>query len=342
MRIKSISLFLSLVLAACSSIPGAGGPTSTPAPTDTVVPTAGPTATLPAPLVILVMPADMNAQKSQDYQTLGYNLAQAAGYRFQVLNKLSSADLALEPNLKAVIALAPDPGIVSLAAAAPQAQFLAVNIPGITPGANVSTLGGQDPPIDKVSFMAGYIAALVTDDYRIGVILRKGSSEADTIMNAYSAGRTFYCGLCNPTTPPFVDYPSIWPNAEIPTDAKPNEYTAYADLMIRQGVQTLFMQPSMDTPELLDYLPTVGVLMIGTESPTKNISGWVVTLQPDYLASIKAAWPDLMAGKGGKAFPAPLALTDVNADLFSVGKQRLAQKTLNDLLAGLISTTAKP
>jgi hypothetical protein len=129
---------------------------------------------------------------------------------------------------------------------------------------------------------------------------------------------------------------------EVPEDAKANEYSAYADLLIHHTVDTIFMQPGTDVPELIEYLPTVGVLMLGTETPTKKTSGWVVTLQPDYLAALKTAWPKWIAGQNGTAFPAPLAFTDVNDDLFSPGKQKLAQKTLDDLLAGLISTNVNP
>jgi hypothetical protein len=334
---KLVFLLLIVLLTACSAAPGEL--TSTPGPTNTPEPTAGPTATLPAPLVILVLPADMNEQRAKEYQTAIYDLSQAAGYRFQVLNQLSSADLALEPNLKAVIALPPDPGIASLAAAAPQAQFLAVNIDAVTPGGNVSVLGGESLPIDKAAFMAGYIAAMITEDYHTGILLRQGLPDADKIRTAFRAGHIFFCGLCNPFAGPFEDYPL---DTEIPEDAKPIEYTAYADLLIRKRVETMFIQPGLETPEVLQYLPTVGVLMIGTQTPTKLPSGWVVTLQPDYLSAVKAAWPDLIAGNGGKAFPAPLSFTDVNADLFSIGKQQLAQETLNDLFAGLISTGVNP
>lgn len=339
MRIKLASAFLTILilLTACAS--GPSGPTTTPEPSATPQPTVGPTATLPAPLVILVVPADMNEQRSQEYQTAIYNLSQAAGFRFQVLNKLTIDDLKLEPNLKAVIALPPDPGISGLAAAFPQAQFLAVNIPGIAAGGNVSILGGSALPIDKVAFMAGYIAAMVTEDYHTGVILRKDSPDAEKIRTAFHAGHMYYCGLCNPYAGPFKEYPL---SIDIPDDAKPNEYTAYADILIHNSVETIFIQPGVDTPELLQYLPTVGVLTIGTQSPTKSLSGWLLTLQPDYLAAVKTAWPDLIAGNGGRAFPAPLAFTDVNADLFTPGKQNLAKKTMDDLLAGLISTDVKP
>jgi hypothetical protein len=300
------------------------------------VPTAGPAPTLPAPLVILVLPADMSADQSKAYQKAVYDLAQAQNYRYVVLNKLTKADL--EPTLKIVVDLSPDADIAALAPEAPQTQFLAINLPGIKPGGNISILGGETTSLDKVGFMAGYIGALITQDYHTGLLYRKGSPDADTLLNGMRAGQQYYCGLCNPYAGPFEPYPLA---QEIPEDAKPAEYGAYADLLIRKKVDTMFIQPGVDVPELLQYLQTVGVLMIGTQTPTKTVNGWVVSLQPNYLEAMKTAFPDLVAGQGGKSFPAPLSLNDANTDLFSVGKQANTQKVLNDVLGGFVSTSIK-
>jgi hypothetical protein len=236
-----------------------------------------------------------------------------------------------------VIALPPDPGLSTLAAAAPQTQFLAVDIPDITPGGNISVLGGQGIRIDQQAFMAGYIGALVTEDFfEIGAVLSKDSPESAVIQNSFRNGRTYYCGLCRPLgqyTP--FEYPAF---IEVPDDAKPNEYPAYADVLILQKkVGTMFIQPGLDTPELLDYLTITGVLMIGTKTPHKPLSSWVVTLQPDYLKATIAAWPSLLAGEGGRSFPAPLTFTDINEELFSIGKQRLAEETMQAMFEGFIS-----
>jgi hypothetical protein len=278
----------------------------------------------------------LNEDQSKAYQKAVYDLSQAQGYRFVVLNKLTSADL--EPALKIVIDLSPETDVVSLAAAAPQTQFLAINLPGVQPGGNVSVLGGESIRISQVAFIAGYIGAMITEDYHTGALLVKDSPEAAAITTAFRAGQEFYCGLCSPYAGPFEEYPLV---QDIPKDAKPNEYGAYADILIRKKVETLFLQPGIDTPELLQYLPTVGVLMIGTQTPPKNVSGWVVTLQPNYLEAMKAAFPDLLVGQGGKAFPAPLSFTNANSDLFGLGKQKNAQKVLEDLLAGFISDNVK-
>lgn len=329
-------MFLILLTACSSAGPTAGSLTTTPQPSATPRPTAGPTPTMPAPLVILVLPADLNQEQSKAYQKSVYDLSQAQGYRFVVLNKLTAAEL--EPALKVVIDLSPDTDVTTLAASAPQAQFLAINLPGIKPGGNISVLGGDKTGIDKVAFIAGYIGASITQDYHTGILLRKGSTDGDTIQTAFRAGQEYYCGLCNPYAGPFELYPLV---QDIPSDAKPSEYGAYADILIRRQVDTIFMEPGVDIPELQDYLQSVGVLMIGTQSPTKKVNGWVVTLQPNYLEAMQAAFPHLIAGEGGQAFPAPLSFNDVNATLFSPGKQTLSRQVLDDLLGGFISTELK-
>jgi hypothetical protein len=334
-------LLVLILLTACTSTatPAAPDVSSVPLPTSTPQPTAGPTPTLAPPLVLLVIPADLNEEDSQAYQAVVYDLAQSVGYRFQVRNKLTEADL--EPALKMVIALPPDPGLAALAAAAPQAQFLAVNIPDIQAGGNLSVLGNESARADYVAFMAGYIGAMVTEDFfQVGAMLKKDSPESPVIQKALATGRTYYCGRCLPigwytqyTYPAFI---------EVPADAKPAEYNAYSDFLILQKkVETIFIQPGLDTPELLQYLSSVGMLMIGTQTPAKKVNGWVVTLQPDYLEALKTVFPELAAGKGGKTFPAPLSLTDANPDLFSPGKQIDARRVLDELLKGYIATGAE-
>ena len=337
MRARLALLLTIILLSACSvGTPTAGQVTSTPEPTATPRPTAGPTSTPMAPLVVLVVPADMNQAQSKDYQKAVYDLAQAQSYRFVVLNKLGEADL--DPTLKIVIDLAPDVDIAGLAAKAPQAQFLAINLPNIKPGGNVSILGGDKTSIDKVAFLAGYIAAAITQDYHTGILVRKGSPDADIIDNAFTTGQQYFCGLCNPFAGPFNSYPL---RQDIPDDAKASQYGAYADILIHKQVDTMFIQPGVDVPELLQYLQTVGVLMIGTQSPTKPVNGWVVTLEPNFLEAMKTAFPDLVAGQGGKEFPAPLSFDDANISLLSIGKQNNARQVLNNLLAGFINTQPK-
>jgi len=333
LRFVILSVVFGLILSAC----GAEEPTATSitVPTDTPAPITLPTltATPTVPLAILVIPTDLDAEASNLYQKTVYDLTQASGLRFQVRNSLTAADMA-EPGLQIVIALPPDPGIAALAATAPNVQFLAINISGITPGGNISALG-SNTQTEIVGFLAGYTAAMITDDYRIGMLMPKDNSDAIRTFNSYVNGMRFYCGFCRP----YYFYNWSFPQyLEIAADEDKANYHAYADVLILQyKVQTIYIHPDIYTTELVDYIGTTGTAMIGATSPEQHPGGWVMTIQPDVIKAIQNAWPQLIAGQGGITVQSPLGLSDMDPSLLSPGKQRLVQKTLDDLQAGLIA-----
>ncbi len=336
MRSKSILyiILITFLLSACglgSQTPPTAAPTITPSPLPTL------TATPVLPLATIVLPADMDKTTSDTYQKTVYDLAQQSGMRFQVRNTLTPADL--EPGLKVVVALPPDPGIASLAAAAPNVQFLAVDIPGITPGGNVSVLAGNDR-VDIPAFIAGYTAAMISDDYHTGMILPKDNSDAQKALVAFTNGMAYYCGLCQP----FYYLPYTFPQTiEIPADEDKARYPGYADyLIVQRQVYTVYVYPDVAIKELMDYLGTVGTQIIGTSLPDPRPSGWVMTIRSDEIKAIQNAWPALIAGQGGQSFQSPLGLEDIDPTLLSPGKQRLVQQALDDLMSGRLSTGFNP
>jgi len=334
-RFVILCIITAITLGAC----GGGEPTATATPVPTDTPIIPPTTTPPpvTPLAVLVLPADMDPETSNLYQKTVYDLTQVSGFRFQVRNALTPADL--EPGLQVVIALPPDPGIAALAAAAPQVQFLTINIPDIAPGGNVSVVG-SNMQSDIAAFLAGYTAAMLTDDYRIGMLLPKDNADALRALNAYNAGMRFYCGICrqlffyNWTYPQFV---------EIPAGEDVTHYNAFADILILQyKVGTIYLYPDIVTSDLETYIGTTGVYMIGTITPEQRPAGWVMTIQPDVIKAIQSAWPGLISGQGGITVQSPLGLADVDPGILSPGKQRLVEQILHDLQAGLISPVAVP
>ena len=330
-RFFTILVVLALLLPAC----GSNEPpvTSTPVQTDTPVIPPTLTATPVVPLAILVLPADFDPELSSQYQKTVYDLAQASGLRFQVRNGLTAADLT-EPGLRIVIVFPPDPGLATLAASAPQVQFLAINIPGMTAGGNLSVLGGNSQT-DIAAFVAGYTAAMLTNDYSIGMMMPKDNADALRALNAYATGRTFLCGLCRP----FYYLPWGFPQfIEIPAEEDKANYDAYADILIQQyKVGTLFLYPDISIPELYEYVGTTGVYMIGTIPPEPIPAGWVMTIQPDVVKAIQNAWPQLVAGQGGVTVQSPLGLGDVDPGILSPGKQLEVQKLLDEVQAGRVS-----
>ena len=335
MRVKHFlfAVLIIAILSACGGssteiAPPTAAPSHTPLPAATIIPTPS------TPLAILVLPADMDKATSDLYQKTVYDLAQQSGFRFQVRNVLTPTDLA-DPTLKVVIALPPDPGIASLAPTAPGVQFLAVNIPDLTAGANISVLAG-DSQVELPAFLAGYILSMLVEEYHIGMVIPKDNVDAQRAYNAFVNGRTYYCGLCRTFYFTQIGYPQY---IEIPADEKIASYGAYANVLINdRDVDALYIYPSVANDEFLSYVGTQGVLLIGTLMPEPRPGGWVTTIRPDTIKAIQTAWPNLIAGQGGIDVQSPLGLADVDPSLLTPGRLRLAQETLDSLLAGRILT----
>lgn len=336
MRVKHFlfAILIAAMLSACSrtSATSVAGPTAVP--THTPLPPATIIPTLSTPLAILVLPIDMDQAASDLYQKTVYDLAQQSGFRFQVRNALTPADLA-DPTLKVAIVLPPDPGIAALAPTAPNVQFLAVNIPNLTAGGNLSVLAG-DTQVELPAFLAGYVAAMITDEYHIGTLIPQGDADAQRAFNAFNNGMIYYCGLCRTFYVSQIDYPTY---VEIPANEDPKNYGGYANVLINdRKVYALYIYPSLANEEFLSYVGTQGVMLIGTSMPEPRPGGWVMTIRPDTIKAIQTAWPSLVAGQGGISVQSPLGIADVDPGLLSPGRLRLAQETLDGLLAGRIST----
>ena len=336
MRVKQffVLVLMIVILTACGNEPSeipppTVVPTHTPMPTATMIPTAS------TPLAILVIPTDMDKTTSDLYQKTVYDLAQASGFRFQVRNQLTPTDLA-DPTLKVVIALPPDPGIGALAPATPNVQFLAVNIPNLTAGGNLSVLA-PDNQVDLPAFMAGYTLAMLTEEYHIGMLYPEGDNDALRALNAFTNGMKYYCGLCKRIYFTAVEYPTF---LAIPVAEDVSLHGGYANVLINdRDVDSIYIYPSLATDDLLTYVGTQGVLMIGTHIPATRPGGWVMTVSPDTVKAIQIAWPNLVSGQGGQNVQSPLGIADVDPGILTDGKLQLVKTVLDELLAGRILTS---
>ena len=257
-------------------------------------------------------------------------LAAQDGMQFETRKALSAAEIG--PNLRIVVAVAPDSGISQLAAGAPGTQFLALGIPGIQPASNLSVVGSADGQPDQMGFIAGYLAAVITDDWRGGMISNDDPA-GQLAAQGFRNGLVFFCGLCRPAYPPFYEYPIL---------ASPPGQAA-ADSLISQGVQTVYLAPGAGDPALLEYLAQAGLNLIGSAPPPESLKDrWVATIQTDLVAGLEQLWPGLVNGQGGTALPTPIFITDRNETLFSTGRQRLVDETLAAMQAGHIGTGVTP
>ncbi|MBN2387674.1 MAG: hypothetical protein JXB85_11705 [Anaerolineales bacterium] len=340
MRIKfALLIMLVFLLAGCGGDGGEATP-AVAAAAESPAPGLTPFVTESTPLAVLVMPADTPRALYDEYQELIYDMARSNGMRFQVLNTLTMEDLQLAgESLKVVIVFPPAPDLASLAAAAPQAQFLAIGIPEVSAGGNLSTISST-APLDQQSFVAGYTAAMLAEDYRVGILYINDDPDAVIARQGFLNGYSFYCGLCRQEFPPYYDYP--YPQGIPPTEPE-SYYPAYAEALLAGYVEVVYLYPPVASADVIDRLATYDVIMIGAELPLSELgSHWVMSIQAQPLPAIQAALPELVAGRGGQAFPTPLRLGDINPDLLSEGRQRLVQQLIDDLAAGFVSTGVTP
>ncbi len=286
----------------------------------------------------MLAPAGADEAQVSALQSALYEAITSAGLRWQVRPSLSAADLT--PELRLVVALPPDPGLAALAAAAPQTQFLAVGIPNLPEAPNLSQVAASGARPDQQGFIAGYIAAMLTADWRVGVISLSDTVTGKAARSGFLEGVVYFCGLCQPEYPPFYQYPLY---GELPSTASAVEWQAIAGYMIDRYVQTVFVYPGAGDPAMLNTLAQAGVNLIGVGAPPEGLEqNWIASLRSESLPVVQQIIPELLAGRGALNLPMPLEITNINPNLFSPGRLRLAEETLAEMLAGFIDTGVDP
>ncbi len=259
----------------------------------------------------------------------------ASGLLWEQRPSLSAADLA--PSLKLALvfagALAPGADLAQLAAAAPQTQFVAFGFSGLAPAPNL-TVAGALPP-DQQGFLAGAIAALLTPDWRVGVIAIADTPEDRAQRSGFLHGAAYECGLCISPTGPIVDYPVY---VELPAAASSAEWQAAAQELLNKSVKTIYLPPGVADAGLLDLLSGSGAALIaGAPLPAGSP---LATILPGEKPLLDLA-PQILAGQSGGQVALQWQLTASGA-AFSPGRQRLANQLLADLQGGFIDTGVDP
>jgi hypothetical protein len=270
-------------------------------------------------------------------------LAEQSGLRFEVRPSLAASET---ENVRIVVAIPPDLGLAALAAAAPSVQFLAVGIQGLQPGTNLSVIAASADRPDQMGFVAGYVAAAVSEDWRGGVVSEQDIPAGKAASLGFNNGMTYFCGLCQPVYPPFpnLGYPV---QIDLPAGAGPDDWQAAIAFLKTWQVGTVFVYPSLADESFLAELAQAEINLIVAGPPAGSGSAWrarwVASLGAwEPLHAVPDAWAKLLAGEGGELVSLPLEFTGINPDLFTPGRQRVAETMLADLLAGYIDTGVDP
>jgi hypothetical protein len=312
-------------------------PTLTLAATETSPPEATSTSSQP-PLVVLLAPPDTPSSKFEDLADTLTDLAHMDGLQINILSSISQEDFS--PNIRLVVATQPDPGIENLAAAAPNIQFLGIGISGLKPSDNLSLIGPDGARPDEVGFLAGYLAAAITPEWRVGVINLSDSADDVASRDGFLKGAIYFCGLCQPTYPPFITYPLY---IELPSGSSQVEWLSLTSVLQEKSVKTVYISPGAADEALLNSLAEAGINIIGSGPPPATIhSHWAASIYSDYIPIVKEIWPQLLNGNGNLTRPMSLSIGDVNPELVSPGRLHLVEEMLKDLQDGFIDTGVQP
>ena len=351
MKSKFSTWFTASALLMLVLLSGCGGGqvvTTTPASTHTIalpaitientsVPTQTPVpATASAPVIILWAPEGTDVVLAQSLSEELGRYAATAGLSFEQRQDLNSQDLI--GSTRVVVSLAPVEAVNTLAASAPAVQFLGLNLPETAASANVHPVSSSGVSDEDRAFLAGYLLALTIPDYRVGVISQAGTLAGAANESSFVVGVRYFCGLCNSRYGPVLFYPIT---AQLADPTNQADWQAAADALLANTVQGAYIQPEVSSPELVNYLTSAGVKLVGTagQAGLDDSAAWIAALGADLPSAVTDLVRRLLAGEQIGAVNANVSLTHINEEIFTEGKQRLFAETIEKVQAGLISTT---
>lgn len=340
-KVKIIYWFLVLAILAAGCSGNIETPTQVPE-TATASPTTPPadTPTPLAPVGVFLTPEGSSPGLVADLGPVIGGYIKDLGLRYQVLNNLTESDFQTE-TFDIVVVIPPFPELESLAESAPDTKFLAIGFDKLSPGENLSVLGSDGRDYDIQGFIAGYIAAMVTTDWRVGALSVQDSPEALAARDGFRTGVKYYCGLCNPKYSPVgVNY--LYPKfIDLPPDATDAEISVNIDFLVDRVVNTFYIVPGVGTPQI--YRQLIGyekyIIGPGLDFREEYQEYWVASLEYDLLDSLVEFWPLFLEAETGLEETPPLLITDVNEEILTEGKLILVLKILEEVQGGFIKTS---
>lgn len=333
-------LFVFSLLAACTGGPASPSTTAIALPSATFTAEPTPTPTPLPPTIFLIAPQMEGTPWFNETSTVLAEFARQENFLFEVRPAITPADI--QNRAVPLVVILPE-GIDprSLAESAPQTQFLAVGYTALSPQSNLSLLSAQPYRPDWEGFVAGFIAAAVTEDWRVAVVSDANTSEGKAARNAFRNGMRYLCGLCQPLYPPFPTptYPLYGQLSPTSTATDVDSLIAYFQTW---SVKTVFFH--RPAPEWLTAFGQAGFNLIADQPPPPALRDrWIVSIQSlDLAAELRLLIPDLLEGKGGQNLNLSLTLAHVNEEGFSPGRQAFSEQMIGELLSGYIDSGVDP
>jgi hypothetical protein len=326
-----------ILAASCSASNASGSPTNLPEtqvvlPSETPMPPELPTA-LPGKVVLIA--ADPSSQEAQSMQTLLGELSTASGLVLEVKNSLVVAEIT--PEWRVAVLLSLDENLAQALTTAPQVQFLVFSSLDLGMAANLSVIRVQP---EQIGFLAGYISILAATDWRAAGLFPADEPLGSALEAGFLNGGAYYCGICNPFYAPAVRFPIT---GRLPRNSDAATWQPVVDALKQNLIYVMYVSPEVGSTDLLVNLAQQGLILVGGQTPPEELRPfWAATVWQDTTAPVRAIFPDLLSGVGGKVIFAEVNVSDVNEAYLSSGRQRLLQETVDKLKNGEINPVSVP
>ena len=286
--------------------------------------------------IILISDSAMDEFTLSQVQTALETLTVEAGYALEIQDR---ASLEGKTGVLMVVSIGEDVDVKSLAQRYPEVPFVAVDNANSVPASNVFVIG--DPIVDQQNraFMAGYLAALISEDYKVAAIVPSETDTTEIVLESFVIGARFFCGLCQPKYPPYQSFPQ-WQT--LPVENLEEQYQPIIDNFGNSGVEVLFVQGDLAATSLLTATSEYGMTVMSDQSPEMRLNNYAGTIVNDPGQVLSDLWSEILNGLDGFRVPAPVILADRNPDLVSEGRYSMFLEMLENLQNGLVSAEAVP
>lgn len=338
-----LMLGITLVFGASACEPSILTETGVPEETKTVTPPETATEVVPLPTstpspstVILLSSLEADQFALSQVQSTLETLTSEAGFKL-VFQEWTSFEMMT--NVPMVVSVGEDIDINSLALNYPDVSFVAVDNSNAAPSVNVSVIG--DPLADprNRAFMAGYLAALISDDYKVAALVPSETSTTDAVLESFVIGVRFFCGICQPKYPPYQSFPQ-W--QAVSAENLAEQYQPIFDGFTNSGVDVLYIQGDLSTTSILTASTDYGINVVSDKRPEITVNNYAGTVLSDPAPVLTDLWQEILNGREGIQIPASITLADVNSALVSEGRYKAFMEMAANLKDGLISAEAVP
>jgi hypothetical protein len=321
-----------LVLSACRSV-GSETPAAQGTATFTAAASPPVTQTATPQHVLLVVPEGIGGLASDRIRTAVDQLASGTGL---LVEEQTSLPAQIDGEYALAIMLYPDQAFLEAARANADLAFVAIAALDFPAETNLWVIGNQGTGMESASFLAGYIAAMITPEWRTGAIESFDSWSGMQLDQAFVNGGAFFCGLCRPKYPPFYTYPA---------SLAMNSLDESAALTVISTIEEMDLSTVWASYEVLQILSRFDLpgrtSFLGESRPADfRQEAWIAAVRPAPEQRLAELWGLIRSGAPAEQVGIPIVIEDINPSILTPGKLELARRVGDELAAGYIDTGA--